>query len=48
MDFFNSVEAGVKSCFGESVEIINKSFVSGGDINEARCLQLSNGEKIFV
>lgn len=45
---FNSIEDGIKACFGDSVTIKDSSYVGGGDINEARCLQLSNGEKIFV
>lgn len=45
---FNSIEEGIKACFGESVTIKDESHVSGGNINEAKCLKLSNGEKIFV
>ena len=44
----NSIISGIKACFGESVTIKDKSYVGGGDINDARCLLLSNGEKIFV
>ena len=44
----NSIEDGIKSFFGEMVTIKETSYVGGGDINESRCLQLSNGEKIFV
>ena len=43
-----SINDGIKACFGESVTIEDEAYVGGGDINEARCLQLSNGEKIFV
>ena len=42
------IEEGIKKYFGDSVKIINKSYVVGGDINDARCLQLSNGEKVFA
>jgi fructosamine-3-kinase len=45
---FCSISDGIKACFGESVTIKDKSYVGGGDINEAQCLLLSNGEKIFV
>ena len=48
MTIYNSISEGIKACFGESVTIKDSSFVGGGDINEARCLQLSNGERIFV
>ena len=45
---YSSVEDGIRSVFGESVTISNKSYVGGGDINDARCLLLSNGEKVFM
>ena len=48
MTIYNSISEGIKACFGESVTIKDSSFVGGGDINEALCLQLSNGERIFV
>ena len=48
MMIYNSVSDGIKDYFGESVTIKDKSYVGGGDINEARCLQLSDGEKVFV
>ena len=44
---YESIENCIKSHFGESVSIENKSYVGGGDINEACCLYLSNGEKVF-
>ena len=45
---YKSIEEGIKACFGESVTIKDESYVSGGDINVAKCLKLSNDEKIFV
>ncbi|MCR5624365.1 MAG: fructosamine kinase family protein [Lachnospiraceae bacterium] len=44
----NSIEEGIKSYFGDSVTILDFINVSGGDINEAQCIRLSNGERIFV
>ena len=43
-----SIDECIKSYFGETVTISNKSYVGGGDINESICLQLSNGENIFI
>jgi fructosamine-3-kinase len=48
MKIHNSINDCIKACFGESVTIKDTSYVGGGDINESRCLLLSNGEKIFV
>ncbi len=48
MKIQNSINDGIKECFGESVSVKDSSYVGGGDINEARCIRLSNGEKIFV
>ncbi|MBP3233260.1 MAG: fructosamine kinase family protein [Eubacterium sp.] len=45
---FNSLQEGFKSFFGESITIKDITYVAGGDINEARCIQFSNGEMIFV
>ena len=39
---YKSIEEGIKACFGESVTIKDESYVSGGDINVAKCLKLSN------
>ena len=43
-----SINQGIKACFGESVTLVGKAYVGGGDINDACCLKLSNGESIFV
>ena len=45
---YNSLQEGIKSLYGESITIKDISYVGGGDINEARCIQFSNGEMIFV
>lgn len=45
---YDSIEAAVKGCFGESVKITDRTYVSGGDINDAFCLLLGNNEKVFV
>ena len=48
LKIYNTLQEGIRSFFGESVTIKDESYVSGGDINEAKCLKLSNGERIFV
>ena len=50
MDLMNvsSLDAAIRGCFGESVRIERELRVSGGDINDARCLFLSNAEQVFV
>lgn len=45
---YDSVEACVSSCFGADIRIDRTRYVSGGDINESYCMDLSNGQKIFV
>lgn len=45
---YDSLEAGIRTCFGEDTKIVKRSYVGGGDINEACCLTLSNGERVFV
>ena len=45
---YESVAACVSACFGSEVKIEGKNFVGGGDINESRCLLLSNGARVFV
>ncbi len=45
---FNSLEEAVKECFGEDVKITGRSYVGGGDINDAAGLSLSNGQQVFV
>lgn len=48
MRSYNSLEQAVNGCFGEDVKISGRSFVGGGDINDAFCLSLSNGRQVFV
>ena len=45
---YASLEEAVKGCFGENVSITGSTYVSGGDINNASCLCLSNNAKVFV
>ena len=45
---YESIEEAVKGCFGEDVTVTGNTYVSGGDINSAACLVLSNGQKVFV
>ena len=45
---YNSPEEGIRACFGETVTITERYSVGGGDINDASCLKLSNGEEVFV
>ena len=45
---YDSQEAAVKGCFGENVSITDRTYVSGGDINDASCLRLSDGSRVFV
>ena len=45
---FDSIEDAVHGLFGDDVHINGSSYVGGGDINDASCLILSNGEKVFV
>ncbi|MCR5201713.1 MAG: fructosamine kinase family protein [Lachnospiraceae bacterium] len=44
----SSLEEGIRQVFGEGVSITGNRAVTGGDINEAMCLTLSNGERVFV
>ena len=44
----STLDAAIRDSFGESVSIERELRVSGGDINEARCLFLSNGRQVFV
>ncbi len=48
MEIYPSLEAAVRGCFGEDVQIRLSDWVSGGDINDARCQHLSNGTQVFV
>jgi len=45
---YDSLEHAVSGCFGEGVKITGKSFVGGGDINDSSCIELSNGQRVFV
>jgi fructosamine-3-kinase len=45
---FESIKLAIEGCFGRDVSVAKETYVSGGDINEAVCLWLSNGEKVFV
>ncbi len=45
---YPSLDLAVRGCFGEDVRVERELRVSGGDINDARCLFLSCGEKVFV
>lgn len=45
---YDSIENAVKDCFGQEVSIEDSAYVGGGDINDSRCLCLSNGKKVFV
>ena len=42
---YNSLELAIESIFGNEVHIVKESYVGGGDINNASCLSLSNGER---
>lgn len=45
---YDSLEAAISACFGENVKITAKTYVGGGDINDAMCLSLDNGKRVFV
>ena len=45
---YSSVSEAVKDIFGEERYVVKKSYVSGGDINEARALLLDDGTKLFM
>lgn len=45
---FDSLENALASLFGDSITVIGKQRVSGGDINRAYALTLSNGKRIFM
>lgn len=45
---YNSLESAIESIFGNEVHIVKESYVGGGDINNAFCLSLSNGERLFL
>lgn len=43
-----SINAAIREIFGEDVTVVSSSRISGGDINEASMLVLSNGERVFI
>lgn len=45
---FNSLEQALFSLFGTNVHVSDSKRISGGDINEAHCLTLTNGTHIFM
>ena len=45
---YESVSSAIEGCFGAGVHVIDRSYVGGGDINDAACLKLSNGKRVFV
>ena len=44
----NSLDQAITSLFGESLRIVSKRPVHGGDINESYCLSLSDGSAVFM
>lgn len=47
-NFYPSLKAALTGCFGSGVVVTRSERLSGGDINDARCLKLSSGEELFV
>ena len=45
---YESLAAAITSCFGAGISIERRDYVGGGDINDACCLRLSNGERVFL
>lgn len=46
--FCNSIEDGIRKCFGTDISIEGRTPVGGGDINDAYALQLSDGKTVFM
>ena len=44
----STLEEAIAVLFGESLQIVSKHPVRGGDINESYCLSLSDGQTIFM
>ena len=44
----NSIDSAVAALFCPSVKVVDRQRVSGGDINRAYRLDLSNGERVFL
>ncbi len=45
---YGSIDEAVRGCFGAGSAVTESTYVSGGDINNATCLHLNTGDKIFV
>ena len=45
---YTSAEECIRACFGEGIGIKERLYVGGGDINDACCLELDNGQRVFV
>ena len=45
---FGSLGEVIQRVYGESISVTERRRVSGGDINEAYLLQLSDGENAFL
>ena len=48
MLYANSIDSAVAALFCPSVKVVDRQRVSGGDINRAYRLDLSNGERVFL
>lgn len=45
---YESLDAAITGCFGTGVSVARRDYVGGGDINDACCLNQSNGERVFL
>ena len=45
---YDSLDHAVEGCFGKDVQVVGRSYVGGGDINDSFCIELDNGQKVFV
>lgn len=45
---YTSLDEAVRGCFGDGAGIVSAIRLSGGDINTARAITLTNGERVFV
>ena len=45
---YDSLDAAVAGCFGADVAVERRDYVGGGDINDACCLGLTGGERVFL
>jgi len=48
MKIYDSVSDALAECFGADVQILERRRVSGGDINDAWCLYMSDGSRLFL